>query len=221
MKKLGITREEHDAHEKAKAKNKTSNTESRKKYEKRKRDAEIIKKHFASSGKIIKRLLCVGARSEKEVTQLKAEFGEAVGIDILSPTANILKVDAHNLKSTFGKNEFHFAYASHCLEHMVDPEVVMEGIRHVSRLGCFITLPVFDVLYKSHCSMFDMCEFIHNLEYAKSEKIFDILKENNHLFDDFSYFGDFEVRHFDCETDVKEVDNKKIIKEFNLLLEWV
>ena len=45
--------------------------------------------------------------------------------------------------------------------------------------------------------------------------------ENDYLFDDFSYFGNFEVGHFDCETNVKEVDNKKIIKEFNLLLEWI
>ena len=220
MKKLGITRKEHDEHERNKFAIKKGNTIGR--HHKRIRDIGNIKKFFKNED--IKSILCIGARDDSEILDFKNYFENAIGIDILNETKNILKLDAHEIKQNFSENQFDFVYASHCLEHMVDPEIVMEGIRYASKYGCFITLPAFETLYKSHCSLFDLSEFIFKHEITSTEEVFRNInkKENSYLFDDFFSFGNFSIEYFECMNSIKQSrnDHRERMKEFDMILKW-
>lgn len=220
MKKLGISRKEHDDHEKAKFAIKRGNTLGR--HGKRVRDIKNIKSVFKNDS--IKSVLCIGARDDSEVIDFKNNFKNAVGIDILNETENILKINAHEIKENFSKNEYDFVYASHSLEHMVDPEVVLAGIRYVSKYGCFITLPAFNELYKSHCSLFDISEFIFHHEITSTQDVFDSItkKENSYLFDDFLNLEKYSIEYFECMNNIKQSkkDYRERMKEFDIIFKW-
>lgn len=220
MKKLGISRAEHDDHEKAKFAIKRGNTLGR--HDKRIRDIKNIKSVFKNDS--IKSVLCIGARDDSEVEDFKEYFENCIGIDILNQTSNILKIDAHEIKNFFSEKEYDLVYASHSLEHMVDPEIVMEGIRYVSKFGCFITLPAFDQLYKSHCSLFDISEYVFNHEVTSKEDVFNNItkEENSYLFDDFSSFGNYSIEYFECMNNIKQSrkDYRERMKEFDMIFKW-
>lgn len=220
MKKLGITRNDHDKHEKDKFKLKRGNTHIRS--PKRLKDIQNIKNIFKN--KSIKNILCIGARDDSEVKDFKKYFENCIGIDIVRQSSNILKIDAHEIKQNFSENEYDFVYASHSLEHMVDPEIVMEGIRYVSKFGCFVTLPSFDQLYKSHCSLFDISEYIFNHKVTSTEDVFKNItkEENSYLFDDFSSFGKYSIEYFECMNIIKQSrkDFRERMKEFDIIFKW-
>jgi hypothetical protein len=220
MKKLGITRADHDKHELSKFKIKKGNTHLRSK--KRRRDIHNIKNIFKNES--IKKVLCIRARHDSEVRDFKKHFENCVGIDILKQTKHILKIDAHEIKENFSENEYDLVYASHCLEHMVDPEIVMEGIRYVSKFGCFVTLPAFDQLYKSHCSLFDISDYIFNHEITSKEDVFNNIskEENSYLFDDFLSFGKYSIEYFECMNIIKQSskDYRERMKEFDIIFKW-
>ena len=102
----------------------------------------------------IKRILCIGARDDSEVLSFKNAGFYAIGIDVTPESKYIEKLDAH--KMNYEENEFDFVYASHVLEHLYDPELVMKKIRKISQYGIFIILPITPVPGPSHPVNFDM-----------------------------------------------------------------
>lgn len=93
----------------------------------------------------VKTILCIGARSNREVTDFidfKDGYYQAEGIDICSSSLYIRQIDAHYMDKYYDRNAFDFIYACHCLEHMYDVNTVMKHIRKIAKVGCVITLPV-------------------------------------------------------------------------------
>ena len=209
MKKHGITREAHIAHEKNKfSQGKWENTINRK--DQRIHDSKIIKDNFEEN---IKKVLCIGARHESEIEDLQLNFDYVVGIDIVD-APGIKRVDAHDLCNYFPENSFDIVYASHSLEHMVEPEKVLLNIRKVAKLGCFISLPIFSKTYNSHCSLFDICQFLdENKESILDESfVTDSVFKNQTLLKDFDSLGNIEITYFRISSN---------LKEFSMLFKWL
>jgi len=202
MKKHGISREDHVSHETKKFNSgKWRNTLGRS--NKRHKDIEVIKSVFESN---IRRVLCIGARHKSEIDDLKMHFDEVVGIDVVE-SAGIKKVDAHDMDGVFKENEFDFVYASHCLEHMVDAELVIKNIRKVSKYGCFVTLPIFSETYNSHCTLFNICEMLDKKIIESTEEISKSIIED----EDFGGFLEYDVPF-------SSIGKNK--KEFSVLFAW-
>ena len=207
MKKHGISREDHKLHEAKKFySGKWQNTIQRS--GKRHQDAKFIKHVLKDT---VNSILCVGARHPSEIYDLKYYFEYVIGIDIVTELPGILKMDAHEMSDHIIEGSFDLVYASHCLEHMVDPEKVLRNIRTVSSIGTFITLPMFSETYNSHCSLLDICSFIDKNKEKDFGWIADEVFLNKELMRDFSNLGEYQINSFDIDVEKKE---------FSMLLTW-
>jgi len=101
-------------------------------------DISLIKVTFPWAKKVI----CVGARDKSEVDAFTEADFEATGIDVYSASDKIQIVDMHKLSATFLHHEFDIAYMSHSLEHSYDPVMVLNEVKNVCSMGCFIIVPV-------------------------------------------------------------------------------
>jgi SAM-dependent methyltransferase len=91
------------------------------------------------------RVLCVGCRNGHELDHLAAAgYTETVGIDLHSTDPRIRVMDMHAL--AFGDASFDAVYASHSLEHALDPHRVARGFERVVRIGGIIVIEV-PILY--------------------------------------------------------------------------
>lgn len=109
-----------------------------------------------------KKILCVGARDVSEVVDWRDAGFTAVGIDLFTTDEAVIEViDAHKMDDRFGENEFDVVYASHSLEHMYDPEIVLRAVKRVGKFGAMVVLPletvptakdpiIFDFIAKDH-----------------------------------------------------------------------
>jgi len=140
----------------------------------RKRQIKIIKRLMPKAHSI----LCIGARDDSEVLSfIKAGF-YTMGIDVTPESIYVRKMDAH--KMTFGKNTFDFIYASHLLEHLHDPVLVMQKIREISKYGIFIMLPPQKDPRRGHPANFDMMGSPPT-EYTVPDKDFDAFGPNHKI----------------------------------------
>ncbi|CAG1001481.1 Demethylrebeccamycin-D-glucose O-methyltransferase [Phycisphaerales bacterium] len=87
------------------------------------------------------RVLCVGCRNGHELDHLaQAGFTNAVGIDLHSADPRIRVMDMHSL--AFSDGAFDVVYASHCLEHALDPGQAAREMIRVLRPGGIVVLEV-------------------------------------------------------------------------------
>lgn len=91
------------------------------------------------------RVLCVGCRNGHELDHLAgAGYPDAIGIDLHSTDSRIRVMDMHELE--FEDGSFDAVYASHSLEHSLDPQRVARGFERVARIGGVIVIEV-PILY--------------------------------------------------------------------------
>jgi SAM-dependent methyltransferase len=91
------------------------------------------------------RVLCVGCRNGHELDHLAAEgYTDTVGIDLHSADPRIRVMDMHSL--AFEGSSFDAVYASHSLEHALDPRQVAGELERVVRVGGVIVIEV-PILY--------------------------------------------------------------------------
>jgi hypothetical protein len=102
----------------------------------------------------IKKILCIGARDNSEVLSFINAGFNATGIDVTPESKYVKKLDAHEMD--YKNNEFDFVYASHVLEHLYNPKLVMKKIRKISKYGIFIILPITDKLRVGHPAIFNI-----------------------------------------------------------------
>ncbi len=87
------------------------------------------------------RFLCVGCRNGHELDYLaEAGYTQATGIDLHSTDPRIRVMDMHRLE--FPDASFDVVFASHCLEHALDPAVVAAGFKRILRPRGVIVLEV-------------------------------------------------------------------------------
>lgn len=87
------------------------------------------------------RVLCVGCRNGLELDAFRAAgLDDVRGIDIFSQRDDILVMDMHAL--TFPDDSFDVVYASHSLEHALDPQVVANELLRVARDGAVLAVEV-------------------------------------------------------------------------------
>ena len=87
------------------------------------------------------RILCVGCRNGHELDHLAAAgFANTAGIDLHSTDPRIRVMDMHAL--AFADASFDVVYASHCLEHALDPARAAVEFRRVARPGGLVVLEV-------------------------------------------------------------------------------
>jgi SAM-dependent methyltransferase len=87
------------------------------------------------------RVLCVGCRNRHELDYLAdAGFTDTIGIDLHSTDPRIRVMDMHRLE--FPDCSFDVLFASHCLEHALDPAMVAAEFRRVLRRGGLIVIEV-------------------------------------------------------------------------------
>jgi len=152
----------------------------------RSRDISFIKKFFIKS----KSILSIGSREDSEVQHFINEGYKSVGIDISNETKLIKKCDAHNLDKFFKNRKFDIVYASHVLEHMIDPNKVMKNIRNISKEGIVILLPLSPKgPRKKHPAIFEIMRvkedkdiFIHPLQHKNVWNDFKIFEPYNILY---------------------------------------
>jgi len=159
----------------------------------RREDIDVIKRNFSN----VKTILCIGCRDDSEIKTFINSGFDALGIDVSIKSNLIRKCDAHNLTQYFDKVDF--VYASHSLEHMHSPEIVLKNIRQLNPYGVCITLPFQPRTQGSilkHATLFeimkvnDLKQSIHEIRNKKEQ----VLKDLNHSdWDDFKGLGNFEL----------------------------
>lgn len=96
---------------------------------------------LAAEGKLRPEVLCVGARNHCELDCLeRSGAGRVTGIDLHSTDPRIGVMDMHHLG--FADASFDAVFASHSLEHAMDPARVGAEMRRVVRIGGMIMLEV-------------------------------------------------------------------------------
>lgn len=91
------------------------------------------------------RVLCVGCRNGHELDYLAgAGYIDAVGVDLHSTDPRIRVMDMHTL--AFEDGSFDVVYASHSLEHALDPHRVARELERVVRPGGVVVVEV-PILY--------------------------------------------------------------------------
>jgi len=86
-------------------------------------------------------VLCVGCRNAVELDLFRSlAVGRVVGIDLVSPSPDILVMDMHDM--TFEDSVFDAVYASHSLEHSFDVGAVLREIARVGRPGAVVGVEV-------------------------------------------------------------------------------
>lgn len=146
-----------------------------------------------------KKILCIGARNDVEVSTFIDYGYEAIGIDVCKSSELIKKIDAHELIKSFNFREFDVVYACHVLEHMHHTFDVMRQIRLVSTMGISLTLPFkWNAITPciGHPSIFDIM-----LDCPPSK---DLLTPA--LLEDFQVMKPFEVGDFYKSTEYEELD---------------
>ena len=104
----------------------------------------------------LKKILCVGSRDASEVNYFRNKGLDAIGIDLFSFDQSVIKsVDMHTIGETFEEDEFDIIFSCHSLEHCVNPDVVLKGMRKVSKYGAFIVLPLCESPHKKDPIVFD------------------------------------------------------------------
>jgi len=98
-------------------------------------DIKLIKNLFPNAINV----LCIGCRDDSEVQDFIDNGFNAIGIDISNNTKLIKNIDAHELNKHF--NNIDVVYASHSLEHMYNPNIVMSHIKNITKQGILILLP--------------------------------------------------------------------------------
>jgi SAM-dependent methyltransferase len=87
------------------------------------------------------RTLCVGCRNGHELDHLAhAGFSDTVGIDLHSTDPRIRVMDMHDID--FADGAFDVVYASHCLEHALDPAQAASELSRVCKVGGWIVIEV-------------------------------------------------------------------------------
>jgi 2-polyprenyl-3-methyl-5-hydroxy-6-metoxy-1,4-benzoquinol methylase len=87
------------------------------------------------------RILCVGCRNGHELNHLAAAgFVNTTGIDLHSADPRIMVMDMHDL--AFPDASFDVVYASHVLEHALEPKKAGRELRRVVRPGGLVVLEV-------------------------------------------------------------------------------
>lgn len=87
------------------------------------------------------RILCVGCRNGHELNHLaSAGYTNTVGIDLHSTDPRILVMDMHDL--SFSDGSFDVVFASHVLEHALEPKRAARELRRVVRPEGYIALEV-------------------------------------------------------------------------------
>lgn len=92
----------------------------------------------------LRRALCVGCRNRYELDLLEREGFQVTGIDLHSTDPRILVMDMHAM--TFRDSAFDLIFASHSLEHALDPELAGRELRRVVRDGGMLVVEV-PILY--------------------------------------------------------------------------
>ena len=188
-----VLKSEEERHSNSKKQQLTIN---RKKY--RQNDIKTIKKLFPN----VCTVLCIGCRHDSEVQDFLNNKFIAIGIDIATESDFIAKIDAHKLNE-FEFNKFDFVYASHSLEHMYDPKLVMRNIKNLNPQGIHITLPFQNKNQGSilkHATLFEIMKvdditapIEEIINYQKS-----FIKDMNHpIWKDFDSLGNFELLHYE------------------------
>ena len=107
----------------------------------------------------IKNILCVGARDPSEVNFFREKGLNAIGIDLFSADQSVIKVlDMHIIEQAFSENEFDIIFSCHSLEHSVRPDIVLGGMRKISKYGAFIVLPLCESPHKKDPVVFSFME---------------------------------------------------------------
>lgn len=120
---------------------------------------DALKKSFP----VARKILCVGARDVSEVLAFRNAGYDAIGIDLYTDNADIVRVlDMHQLSDTFKENEFDVIFSCHSLEHSYDPEQVLKSFRRIAASGCFLVLPTSFVPDAKDPVVFDFMNAIRN-----------------------------------------------------------
>ena len=107
----------------------------------------------------INKLLCIGSRDVSEVNYFRNKGIDATGIDLFSADQSIIRLmDMHDIGTEFNENEFDAIFSCHSLEHSVKPDVVLEGMRKISKHGAFIVLPLSGRTHAKDPVMFNFME---------------------------------------------------------------
>ena len=143
---------------------------------------KIVHEHFENS----KSVLCLGCRDVSELILFESNDLKARGIDVAIETDKIIKAPAEKMLNHFTENQFDFIYASHSLEHVLIPEIVMKNIRLVSKKGCYVILPLIkrNTPKKGHPVLFDICNKQKN---ESKETLIESVKK------DFKQFEPYEI----------------------------
>jgi SAM-dependent methyltransferase len=87
------------------------------------------------------RILCIGCRNTAELDCfLDQGFRHVTGIDLFSPRADIQVMDMHAM--SFPSDSFDLVYASHSLEHALEPARVIGEITRVAKPGAIVAIEV-------------------------------------------------------------------------------
>ncbi len=87
------------------------------------------------------RVLCVGCRNGRELDYLaRAGFTDTIGIDLHAADPRVRVMDMHRLD--FAPRAFDIVYASHCLEHALDPHAAAREMLRVLKPGGRIAIEV-------------------------------------------------------------------------------
>ena len=144
------------------------------------------KRHINLISQKARSILCIGARDDSEVLSFINAGFEAVGIDLFEETEYIKQIDAHEMDF----DEFDFIYASHILEHLYDPQVVMKKIRKISKYGVFVILPIHKQRKPSHPAHFDIMKNPPDEYFPDSD------------FDDFLPYTVNHYKKFEAELEI-------------------
>ncbi len=120
---------------------------------------DALKKSFP----VARKILCVGARDVSEVLAFRNAGYDAIGIDLYTDNADIVRVlDMHQLSDTFKENEFDVIFSCHSLEHAYDPEAVLRSFRNIATSGCFLILPTSSMPDSKDPVVFDFMNTVQN-----------------------------------------------------------
>jgi len=118
-----------------------------------------IKKIFPNA----KKILCVGARDVSEVYAFKIAGYDSLGIDLFSTNTHIIRpMDMHNMATQFQEKSFDVVFSSHSLEHTFNPEHVLQSMKKVAAMGCYLVLPNHWVPSDRDPAVLDFMEKIEN-----------------------------------------------------------
>jgi SAM-dependent methyltransferase len=100
-------------------------------------------------------VLCVGCHSTSEIDQFRQSgFNPVVGIDLFSTSPDILVMDMHSMK--FADDHFDILFASHSLEHALDPMSATGEFIRVAKPGALVAI---EARVRNHTQGPDLVDF--------------------------------------------------------------